>query len=631
MQGRNNYAVSEVISVILVLGIIGASITSTLMWSRPYIADKKAEASMDSAVTQFGMMNEVVQDIVSQGAQCNSVFNFAINDGQVTIEPEGERFVIYYSLDPDFDFTVSGFNDPDDSSFRLTLEPCVGFTDYPSISADYLNGTIRSLTITLFGCGVVPPITLPCDLDISANNAFPLEGSVKIDITHSGSVVGRIWLFDTGSVTYQLSSTSGTQKVIFENGAVIRAYPSGTSWLAEEPVVFNRSGYFVLRMIQINGSESISGPGVHKINLKIHARTLPATNQPAYNYKMQIFGDYNETWYEFFRSKFGFQNFASIWLPGTGGSTPVPIMFTLSQSECTTYLGGIPQIYVPPPPEKPSNPSPPDGSHFADTNTVLEVDVSDPDGDSMDVTFYDASDDSVIDIDYGVPSGGTATVTWSGLANGALYSWYVIAEDIDGSIQSDTWSFTTIALQQMIMLQVEASSDDCEQSGRIYSDDTDEVRAGDIGLTVTAGFRFTNVDIPQNSIIISADLRLFSEWSANFGEWVKLKIRGIDEDDTPTWSSLNGPSARPKTVSFVNWEHQEGMIPEILGWKTPDDPITDLIQEIINKGYWDQNEALGLVIEENGSTTDNDYLIAHSWDNPSGNAPQLEITYIPFV
>jgi len=95
-------------------------------------------------------------------------------------------------------------------------------------------------------------------------------------------------------------------------------------------------------------------------------------------------------------------------------------------------------------PNKPEIPSPSDGALKVGINTVLNVTVTDLNGDTMDVTFYDASDDSVIGTDTGVTSGGTASVVWSGLTPGAHYSWYAVADDnITGTTQSDTWSFKT--------------------------------------------------------------------------------------------------------------------------------------------------------------------------------------------
>lgn len=95
------------------------------------------------------------------------------------------------------------------------------------------------------------------------------------------------------------------------------------------------------------------------------------------------------------------------------------------------------------PPAEPTNPSPSDGATGVDINPTLSVYVSDPDNDAMDVTFYDASDHSIIGTDTNVPSGGTASVVWSGLAYETTYSWYTIADDGEYTNTSVTWSFTT--------------------------------------------------------------------------------------------------------------------------------------------------------------------------------------------
>jgi len=94
------------------------------------------------------------------------------------------------------------------------------------------------------------------------------------------------------------------------------------------------------------------------------------------------------------------------------------------------------------PPNQPNNPSPPDGATTQPTTVTLSVHVSDPDGDSMDVSFY-KSDGTLIGTDTNVASGGTASVTWSGLSQGTTYFWYTIASDGQATNQSDTWTFTT--------------------------------------------------------------------------------------------------------------------------------------------------------------------------------------------
>jgi len=94
-------------------------------------------------------------------------------------------------------------------------------------------------------------------------------------------------------------------------------------------------------------------------------------------------------------------------------------------------------------PNMPDNPSPYPGSFNIVTNPVLSVHVSDPDvGDSLNVRFYDASDNSLIGSD-SCSSDCTASVSWSGLDYDTLYNWYVKVSDGDLEVTSSNWRFTT--------------------------------------------------------------------------------------------------------------------------------------------------------------------------------------------
>ncbi len=97
------------------------------------------------------------------------------------------------------------------------------------------------------------------------------------------------------------------------------------------------------------------------------------------------------------------------------------------------------------PPDPPVNVYPPHGSTGISTDPTLRVSVSDPDGDTMTVRFYDASNDNLIGTATNVASGSQASVTWSGLDYSTTYTWYAVADDGHLSTQSDTWSFTTHA------------------------------------------------------------------------------------------------------------------------------------------------------------------------------------------
>ena len=95
-------------------------------------------------------------------------------------------------------------------------------------------------------------------------------------------------------------------------------------------------------------------------------------------------------------------------------------------------------------PNAPTTPSPADAATDVSLSPTLSVVVTDPDGDPMTVTFYDASDSSVIGTDTGVASGDPASVVWAGLAAETEYSWNAKANDGEfDSALSSTWSFTT--------------------------------------------------------------------------------------------------------------------------------------------------------------------------------------------
>lgn len=105
----------------------------------------------------------------------------------------------------------------------------------------------------------------------------------------------------------------------------------------------------------------------------------------------------------------------------------------------------FPLGYFDQPPNKPYCLSPTDGSTNIELIPTLKVNVFDPDGDTMDVYFYNASNDDLITYELGVDSGGTASIPWYGcrLSYDSTYYWYVIANDSVVETISDTWSFTT--------------------------------------------------------------------------------------------------------------------------------------------------------------------------------------------
>jgi len=91
----------------------------------------------------------------------------------------------------------------------------------------------------------------------------------------------------------------------------------------------------------------------------------------------------------------------------------------------------------------PSDPDPADGATGIPTDVELSVYVEHEEEESMEVLFYNASNDSLIGEDKEVKSGERASVVWEGLEYGTEYDWYAVADDGTRTAFSDIWSFTT--------------------------------------------------------------------------------------------------------------------------------------------------------------------------------------------
>jgi len=338
MHKRGQYSVSEIVGTILVLSIITSSVTLTLVYYSPIIDEKKADATISSVAKQFSVLNGMIQDLVSQGINCSRAYTFVTDRGSVNIDTRGERFIIYYSLDPAIDFDVSGFNDGNENKF--IFKAVKGFTSWPTFSAYHFIGDVETLSID----GMTPLCIPNCnDQMITLKASSSLDDSIKINIIYNGITVGRIWLFDAGSITFQLASSSGTREIVAENGAILQAYSSNNNWLVESPVVFYQSDHFVLNIIQLNGSTGIGGPGTYKMSFQVENRTVGESNLQVPWVRMQIFKSYASTWLQYFQSTYGFADYPNV--DTTIELQPNPsntfLWFTLLHSKCKATVGGI--------------------------------------------------------------------------------------------------------------------------------------------------------------------------------------------------------------------------------------------------------------------------------------------------
>ena len=97
-------------------------------------------------------------------------------------------------------------------------------------------------------------------------------------------------------------------------------------------------------------------------------------------------------------------------------------------------------------PSQPTLVQPADDAAGVSPDPTLEVTVTDPDNDDLTVTFHGRAvgeSTEIITTSPGIPSGGNASVTWAGLADGTEYEWYVEVSDGYLITSGPVWSFTT--------------------------------------------------------------------------------------------------------------------------------------------------------------------------------------------
>jgi hypothetical protein len=299
MHDRSCYSVTEALALIIVIMIGISAIGFIIMWGMPFIDQKKTTVRADSALIQFKIIGDTIQDVADKGINGSSIVDFVTDMGQVSIEPGGDRFIFYYSLVDGFDFNVSGLDEKSCTTF--SLEHTFG-SNPDSIDIYHLNsgetfpGVIGIIDEEHTDCGAPQPL-----LD-----------AVKIDIKNITSVIiGQIWLFDSGSMYYQMYSGSDYYVVTAENGGVLSA-SSGSRYVASEPNIYNEKGMLVMKIIQLKPGKiaGSAGEGTHTFIIKSNGSYVREIGSNiSGGFKMQIYGNYNISWIDYFKSTHDFIQF----------------------------------------------------------------------------------------------------------------------------------------------------------------------------------------------------------------------------------------------------------------------------------------------------------------------------------
>ena len=171
-------------------------------------------------------------------------------------------------------------------------------------------------------------------------------------------------------------------------------------------------------------------------------------------------------------------------------------------------------------------------------------------------------------------------------------------------------------------VSISGSSDDAEErtdDHGMYLNSSDLELIEDDSENQIVGIRFQNIRVPPNAVITNAYIEF--ETDETDSEATSLTIYGEDTDDASTFtSSHSNISNRTKTAASVNWNNLTAWDQVGQKHQTPD--LKTIVQEIVNRANWAQNNAMAFIITGSGERT------AESYDG-NGTPPRLHIKYLP--
>ena len=178
-----------------------------------------------------------------------------------------------------------------------------------------------------------------------------------------------------------------------------------------------------------------------------------------------------------------------------------------------------------------------------------------------------------------------------------------------------------------LIIQVTVNTDDGQEfnntTWEVNGKDSDGSRVGDVAGDFDFGMRFPSATIPIGATIDSAVVELFMKFTD--GSDIITAFKGFDEDNTATFGTGARPSQRPKTTAIVNRTYTDAG-----DWVDETflalDDCTAVVQEIIDRGGWSSGNALGFVLENNGSVSSSRWQFQDFTNEPS-NAAKITINY----
>lgn len=192
-----------------------------------------------------------------------------------------------------------------------------------------------------------------------------------------------------------------------------------------------------------------------------------------------------------------------------------------------------------------------------------------------------------------------------------------------GDINDAERSLPVAAGPVTVEVRVTNALDDVTLEDGDFADD-ENVNVGDIFNSIWKNaIRFRNVTVPQGATITAAYITLRSG-GGNSNTLVRLDIKGNDEDDAVSPTDASEFDNLSEVSSSVSWQGLAAGDFSLVD--TPS--ISDIIQDIVDRGGWSSGNAMQIMINDDGSDSGAGRTF-ESFDTEEDDAPLLHIEYTP--
>ncbi len=109
---KNNHAVNTVISFSLTLVIFFSAVGTVFLWGLPVMEQAQSNAQRDATGTKFDIIAcDTIPKLISAGSDFTKVEDVFIEEGYLSVDPEGDQLITSYVYDEDYGFNITSLTE----------------------------------------------------------------------------------------------------------------------------------------------------------------------------------------------------------------------------------------------------------------------------------------------------------------------------------------------------------------------------------------------------------------------------------------------------------------------------------------------------------------------------------------